>query len=1218
MTNIIRNLSSRFFVCCFFLALSCLVQAQTPTPSINRSYIVSYAPNIPISSTSNESCQQTCPVVQYLDGLGRPEETIAIGQSPLGHDIVTHTLYDICGRSYRNSLPFCLEKNTTGNTNKGAFVPESSISSKSYLCYHGDADGIPYDSRLFSYTFYENSPLNREVKDLGPGYNWNVNNKVVEHYRYSNNQSDSLKVNKYIVQSDNSLMKSGTYATGLLSVQCDIDEDRHKTWTFKDSQGRVLLTRTYSTGYHNTYYIYDEFNQLTYVLPPLASDGLTTDNLSWNAYNKNNVTYINKYGYYYRYDDQGNCIVKKLPGASPQYMVYDKLNRLVLSQDGNQRTGSSSYSNWTFYKYDPMGRLIMKGIIPLSKTLDVDDLVSSYRYSIVKETYTKNTANYGYSNSYFSSRSKLFQVSYYDNYSFLSNSGMAANCKDTINWHSNDALGARYGDTTNLVSSNGLLTGSIDFLSSSQNVKKYTAFYYDQEGRVVQKNSTSFNGGYSMDRYSYLYDFKGHIIHVRHRQKAGSKLITEGTKYEYDHAGRQTITRHYVGSEAAAIITSTNTYNELGQLATKTYGNNLETQTYTYNIRGWLKKIEGTMFSEQLYYEKDSSGINGYFNGNIKQASYKNLTGNIHVAGWKNIPGLWSTTTRTFNYTYDNLNRLRSSILKSNSNNFSESIYYDKNGNITNIIRYGIKQHNWIDPATKLIPSHVCGKIDDLATSYDGNKLLNVYDYLNDYNQLFTGGQDHKNNVAYPANYSYDSIGNMTSNLDKKIATIKYNYLNLPDTIQMQNGCMTAYNYDLSTGEKISAYSRVFIGSTVTMPVGQTLYNNNVGFDENAFNQGYGESYYDNIVYKNGVQKKILTSDGMLMNTGTGSSPVYNRQYFLKDHLGNVRVVFDENGIVKQVSNYYPLGMEYGESSEDQTEMTYQDYQFGGKEFERDFELNMYDFGARNYDATIGRWSTMDPLMELDYSVTPYNYCLNNPINKTDPTGLSTHVNSLGFTVQELEDYNYGTYMHHDLTKWNGYDDLPCYGPNITQVGDPWKLFTLMSFDGKEFNFNKNYNVSETNMNSLSAGQGGYKDVTTAFDAQIEKTMVYFSINRNWFDRHYPKRKLMKEIDKMIFFRSKVNDNAVLDIKRTAFSQANLGAKYGIYRGREFRYDDFGNYNYGVGAKYFGLTLDRALLGAGLNQISKLNPDFGNPVGYFDHSRDTEMIIRGYYHKWKK
>jgi len=108
-----------------------------------------------------------------------------------------------------------------------------------------------------------------------------------------------------------------------------------------------------------------------------------------------------------------------------------------------------------------------------------------------------------------------------------------------------------------------------------------------------------------------------------------------------------------------------------------------------------------------------------------------------------------------------------------------------------------------------------------------------------------------------------------------------------------------------------------------------------------------------------------------------------------KDHLGNVRVVFDENGIVKQVSNYYPFGMEYSESAEDETEMAYQDYQFGGIEFERDFDLNMYDFGARNYDATVGRWTTMDPLAEKFPWQSPYAYFSNSPVNRIDPTGMA-------------------------------------------------------------------------------------------------------------------------------------------------------------------------------------------------------------------------------------
>ncbi len=170
----------------------------------------------------------------------------------------------------------------------------------------------------------------------------------------------------------------------------------------------------------------------------------------------------------------------------------------------------------------------------------------------------------------------------------------------------------------------------------------------------------------------------------------------------------------------------------------------------------------------------------------------------------------------------------------------------------------------------------------------------------------------------------------------------------------------------------------------------------------------------------------------------------------------------------------------------------------------------------------------------------------------------------------------------------------------------PYSSLTGISFsDGTRFNFF-----------SDEVKQAAYKDVTTAFNAQLEKTMAYFTIARGLFDLNYPNGGLEKEIGKLLFFRSKVNDKAVFDIKLTSFSRKSLGGQYGLYRGQVFRYDDFGNYNFGLGARYFGLTLNQALLGAGINQISKGNPDLTNPGGYFDDREDTEMIINGYNHKW--
>jgi len=170
------------------------------------------------------------------------------------------------------------------------------------------------------------------------------------------------------------------------------------------------------------------------------------------------------------------------------------------------------------------------------------------------------------------------------------------------------------------------------------------------------------------------------------------------------------------------------------------------------------------------------------------------------------------------------------------------------------------------------------------------------------------------------------------------------------------------------------------------MPVGSTLMNYASGYTVASTST---TMYLDNVVYENWVLSEVPYTDGILIrtNSGTETTPVFKRNYYIKDHLGNVRVVFDENGIINQVNHYYPFGMEYGESAEDQTEVKYQDYLFGGKEFDRKYEINMYDFKARGYDQTSGRFTTPDPLAEKNYSISPYAYCANNPVRYFDPDG---------------------------------------------------------------------------------------------------------------------------------------------------------------------------------------------------------------------------------------
>ena len=137
--------------------------------------------------------------------------------------------------------------------------------------------------------------------------------------------------------------------------------------------------------------------------------------------------------------------------------------------------------------------------------------------------------------------------------------------------------------------------------------------------------------------------------------------------------------------------------------------------------------------------------------------------------------------------------------------------------------------------------------------------------------------------------------------------------------------------------------------------------------------------YCGNMIYENGQLSKILTDVGYI--TLANSTPTYH--YYLQDHLGNNHVVIDEHGQVEQVNHYYAFGGLMGES----TGGGAQPYKYNGKELDRMHGLDWYDYGARHYDAVLGRWMCVDPLAEKYDNVGSYIYCKNNPIAFMDMNG---------------------------------------------------------------------------------------------------------------------------------------------------------------------------------------------------------------------------------------
>jgi len=352
-----------------------------------------------------------------------------------------------------------------------------------------------------------------------------------------------------------------------------------------------------------------------------------------------------------------------------------------------------------------------------------------------------------------------------------------------------------------------------------------------------------------------------------------------------------------------------------------------ETVNYSYNIRNWMTGISSTNFSESLSY---NNSPNPKYNGNISRLTWTTLG-----------------TIRGYDLVYDPLDRLTSATygetgsLQTNRNRYSTTYTYDKNGNILTLSRRGLRDGGSY------------GLVDNLTFTYSGNQVTRIEDSSND--PTYNGAFNFVDGASQTNEYTYDANGNMTKDLNKNILSIQYNLLNLPQNMSFGNGNTAEYAYN-AAGERLSA-------SYGNLTSGVTFY--------------YSANYF----YTYGSISNILIDGGYI--TLNGSTPIYH--YYLKDHLGSNRVVCNASGSVEQVNHYYPFGGLFGESTNAST----QKYKYNGKELDRVHGLDWYDYGARFMDGM--RFTTIDPMAEKYYDISPYAYCANNPIYYIDPDGKKKH-----------------------------------------------------------------------------------------------------------------------------------------------------------------------------------------------------------------------------------
>lgn len=938
-----------FYVIVFLFILSFdAIQAQV----ISQNYIMTCTMTDNSGNTSIDD-------IQYYDGLGRPSIHVRRENNYDGerdHILATLQEYDNVGRESKVWLPQVITSD---------YMTSSSFKNQISNAYSGD-------SRPFNQVIYENSPLNRVISQYGPGDNW-VNHPISSAY-FLNSASGELGCKHYQIDLDGTLIQRGNYPSGVLKITQVTDEDGNISYSFKNDAGQLILTRQISNSIpHDTYYVYDIFGNLCFVLPPAYQDNPD----------------LSLYAYQYKYDNRNRCVMKTFPGCTPIDIVYDLSDRPVLTRDGEQR----KKGEWRFTLYDILGRSVVEGIC---HSVNLTSIVSS----TVVASFEQLTGSNGFKETGYTltgialneSDVQLLNVYYYDNYHFQTLPVFGG--MDLLHYVPQRGYGSLYVAGNIEIAAKGKLTGSCCFLLNNSNHKILTMTYYDLWDHIIQQRSTNHLGGVDVD--FYWREMTGKLLKHMHSHSAPDKQpLTEIYTYEYDYGERLVRVKHQLNNQSEVVLTE-NSYDDLGRLQTKKHhGNESLKSTYSYNIRNWLTSIGG-LFCEQLTYQP-------YYNGNINKMSWR-----------FDDP---YNMERRYSFYYDGLNRLKGTGYWDEEFNFYDTNYdYDKMGNLLSLSRWGTMEAR-----------EDFAKVDDLSFTYNGNQVKSIDDSTEDY--ITYTPLDFIDNAKEEEEYFYDNNGNLIKDLNKGIDEIQYNCLNLPNYITLRERNATRYLYsadgvkrrkEYGVWELFSiepAFSSINMRSSLQKAGTGT---NSIEFYSFVSNECI--DYCGNIIYKNGVLDKVLTEEGYI--NFVNGAPVYH--YYLKDHQGNIRVVMNQNGMKEGLNHYYPFGSLFGEGYDSQQ------YKYGGKELDKVHGLNWYDFEARYYDSAIGRFHMMDPLCEKYYSVSPYAYCGNNPVNRIDPDGRDWYEDEDGNTMWRRDQAKEHTDDNGKVWKNIGTEYLHIRGNNAT------------------------------------------------------------------------------------------------------------------------------------------------------------------------------------------
>lgn len=786
--------------------------AYPPATKVN--YVRTWEAMGPYTDAATFTAQSYTEVKQataYVDGLGRPLQTVVKQATPgaTPQDMVSPVIYDEFGREVYKYMPY-ISPTTDGNFKFNPFTEQQTFLQTQYTG----------EQVFYSKTNFEASPLNRPLKAMAQGNSWAGSNNGVSMEYLVNTSTDAVRIWNigYDANFDLNIPTSTLiYPAGELIKNKTIDEQGNAVLEYKDKEGKVILKKVQvdaapgndHTGWLCTYYIYDDFNQLRFVIQPKAVKQMNAAG-NWTI----SSPVAAELCFRYEYDNRNRMIAKKVPGAGWVYMVYDKRDRLVFTQDANMRTTNK----WLASLYDVLNRPVLTGMITYTGSrTDLQTYVdantgnstsgniavngstpSNTGTDITVNTLQTNLKHYKASNSIswevgFNSDNSTdltaeilpgspgslneniaisdnplppgsnfiaLTISYFDNYSFTSKT---YNTTDNSKLDAGNNLHAEALPTAidqQKVQTRGVPTGSrVRTLPNPTNLAAgewlTSVNFYDDNGRMLQAQADGYKGstGIATNRY----DFTGklltsYMVHTNPQDASPTTaIIRTKTNMEYDHAGRLLEVWKTSNDDAPnkKIITK-NTYDVLGQLQKKELGQDagnlpLETLDYSYNIRGWMKGINKDY--------ANNISTNRWFGMELNYDwgfANSQLNGNISGTKWRTKG---DGVQRAYGFAYDKVNRLlNSDFSQQNGSGYID----DPIINFDSQMGDGVNAGSAYDENGNILAMKQYGfkltsspVVDDMRYTYspNSNKLLSVTDFSND---ALTKLGDFKTSALHP------------------------------------------------------------------------------------------------------------------------------------------------------------------------------------------------------------------------------------------------------------------------------------------------------------------------------------------------------------------------------------------------------------------------------------------------------------------------------------